>query len=95
MIETTPQFDAWLARLDNAVSARIAARLLKLSMGLWGDHKALGGGLIELREHFGPGIRLYLIRRGPQLIVVLAGGCKRRQQADIERARALIAQLGE
>ena len=42
LIETTPQFDKWHAKLDKLASARIAARLLKVSMGIWGDNKALG-----------------------------------------------------
>lgn len=93
LIETTPQFDKWHAKLDKAASARIAARLLKVSMEIWGDHKQLGGGLIELREHFGAGLRIYATRQGRQVVIVLAGGSKRGQQADIDAARKLIQQL--
>lgn len=93
LIETTPQFDKWHAKLDKAASARIAARLLKVSMEIWDDHKQLGGGLIELREHFGAGLRIYATRKGQQIVIVLAGGSKHGQQADIDTARELIQQL--
>ena len=93
LIETTPQFDKWHAKLDKLASARIAARLLKVSMGIWGDHKALGAGLIELREHFGAGLRMYATRKGQQVVIMLAGGSKHGQQADIDSARKLIQQL--
>jgi putative addiction module killer protein len=93
LIETTSRFDKWHARLDRAAAARIAARLLEVSMGIWGDHKQLGGGLIELREHFGAGLRIYATHKGRQVIIILAGGSKHGQQADIDEARKMIQQL--
>ena len=54
-VETTEAFDAWHLALDKLTRARIAARLVKLSAGLWGDCKSVGGGVTELREDFGPG----------------------------------------
>lgn len=62
-------------------------------MGLWGDCDAVGGGVTELREHFGPGLRIYVIQHGDSLVVVLAGGTKRGQQRDIDRAITLAAKL--
>ncbi len=94
-VETTEEFDAWSFALDSVSRARVAARLTKLTRGLWGDCKAVGGGVIELREHFGPGIRLYAAQRGERVVVMLAGGTKRGQQRDIERAIELAAQLKE
>ena len=72
---------------------RVAARLRKLSFGLWGDVKAVGEGVSELREHFGPGYRVYVTQRGPVLVVVLAGGDKSSQQSDIAQAISLARQL--
>lgn len=94
-VETTEAFDAWHLALDKLTRARIAARLVKLSAGLWGDCKSVGGGVTELREDFGPGWRIYVTRRGGVLVVVLAGGSKRAQQRDIERAIALAEQIKE
>jgi putative addiction module killer protein len=72
--------------LDKTVRGRIVARLKKLQRGLWGDCKSVGGGVIELREAFGPEYRLYVTERGNRLVVVLAGGDKSSQTADIEKA---------
>jgi putative addiction module killer protein len=72
---------------DGMARVRIARRLTKLRAGLMGDWKAVGGGVIELREDYGPGYRVYCARHGSALIVLLAGGDKGTQQRDIERAQ--------
>jgi putative addiction module killer protein len=93
-IKTTDEFDAWLDGLrDKKAQRRIAARLRKLSFGLFGDVKPVGEGVSEAREHFGPGYRIYFTQRGNALIVVLAGGNKSSQQSDIELALTLARQL--
>lgn len=94
-VEVTEAFDTWRAALDSVTRARVGARLTKLSRGLWGDCKAVGGDVIELREHYGPGLRLYAMQRGSVVVVMLAGGSKRGQQRDIQRAIELAAQLKE
>ena len=82
-------FGDWLDQLrDSMARVRIAKRLTKLRTGLMGDWKAVGGGVIELREDYGPDYRVYCARHGPALIVLLAGGDKRTQQKDIERAQS-------
>jgi putative addiction module killer protein len=81
-------FSEWLGRLrDGMARVRVAKRLTRLQAGLLGDWKAVGRGVIELREDYGPGYRLYCARHGSTLIVLLAGGDKQTQQKDIERAQ--------
>lgn len=82
-------FTEWLDQLhDGRARVRIATRLTRLRAGLMGDWKAVGGGVIELREDYGPGYRVYCARHGFALIVLLAGGDKHTQQRDIERAQS-------
>jgi putative addiction module killer protein len=84
----TPLFE-WLDRLaDRQAQARIAARLDRLSGGLFGDWKSVGGGVCELRVDHGPGYRVYLGQDGKTLILLLCGGTKRTQAKDIEKAHA-------
>lgn len=95
-IKTTDQFDAWLKGLrDGLTQRRVVARLRKASMGLLGDVKPVGEGVSEMREHFGSGWRLYFVQHGETLIVMLAGGDKSSQTADIALALRLARQLKE
>lgn len=82
-------FSEWLEGLrDSTARVRIANRLTRLQAGLMGDCKGVGGGVFELREDHGPGYRVYCARHGTRLIVLLAGGDKRTQSKDIERAQS-------
>jgi putative addiction module killer protein len=78
---------------DPRAKARIAIRIDRLALGNAGDAKPVGSGVSEMRIDYGPGYRLYFIRRGEALIVLLCGGDKASQQRDIVRARALAADL--
>ena len=70
VIKTLPEFDAWLKGLsDRTAQRRLVARLRKASLGNLGDVKPVGKGVVEMREHFGPGWRMYYTLRGDQLIV--------------------------
>lgn len=83
-------FNRWrLALKDRQALARINARIRRLSDGNPGDFKPLREGISELRIDHGPGYRVYFVRRGPLVIVLLAGGDKRTQDADIARALAI------
>ena len=80
-------FDVWVSNLkDRKAKARIAARIDRLSLGNPGDVKPVGSGVSEMRIDYGPGYRVYYVQRGPIIIVVLCGGDKRTQVADIKRA---------
>ena len=89
-IKRTAQFDAWLFGLrDTMTRIRLAKRLDKVQRGLLGDTKPVGDGVHELREDFGPGWRMYYVQRDGVLIIMVGGGDKSTQQADIARAVAL------
>ena len=93
-IKPLPEFTQWLDGLSDAsVRGVVAARIKRLERGLMGDVEPVGDGVSELRIHFGAGWRIYFVQRGVQLIVLLAGGSKRTQKADIARAKALAALL--
>lgn len=93
-IKPLPEFTVWLDDLaDPAVRGVVVARIKRLERGLMGDVESVGDGVSELRIHLGAGWRVYFTQRGTQLIVLLAGGSKRTQKADIKRAKALAALL--
>jgi putative addiction module killer protein len=94
LIKPLPEFTAWLDDLaDESVRGVIAARIKRLAIGLMGDVEPVGEGVSELRIHLGAGWRVYFVRHGKTVIVLLAGGSKRTQKADIKRAKALALRL--
>jgi putative addiction module killer protein len=81
-------FMNWLMGIrDSLVKARIQVRLDRVEEGNFGDHKALGGGICEIRIDFGPGYRVYYGRHGESFVLLLGGGDKKSQTRDIEKAR--------
>ena len=93
-VRPLPEFTEWLECLpDAAVQGVIAARIKRLALGLMGDVEPVGEGVSELRIHAGAGWRVYFVRRGLEVVVLLAGGSKRTQKTDIKRAKALAARL--
>ncbi|MXX53827.1 MAG: type II toxin-antitoxin system RelE/ParE family toxin [Dehalococcoidia bacterium] len=86
-------FDRWLGRLrDRRAVERIVARLLAAEDGHLGDVGPVGGGVSEMRIHYGPGYRIYFIMRGAELIVLLCGGDKDSQRRDVERAKRMATE---
>ena len=93
-IKRTDEFSLWLDGLkDRVTRQRLNVRLRKALLGNLGDVKPVGSGVFEMREHFGPGWRMYYVQRGAVLIVMLGGGDESSQAADIAKAIALAAIL--
>jgi putative addiction module killer protein len=92
ILKRTDAFSSWLDGLkDRMTKQRLNGRLRKAMLGNLGDVKPVGNGVFEMREHFGPGWRMYYVRRGDVLIVMLGGGDKSSQAADIANAVKLAA----
>lgn len=68
---------------------RILARLDRVALGNFGDAQPVGDGISELRIHYGPGYRLYCLRSGMRVVVILCGGDKSSQAHDIEQAKRI------
>ena len=93
-IRQLPVFSEWLFGLkDGLTQRRLARRLEKALQGNLGDVKAIGEGVFEMRKHFGPGWCMYYVQRGELLIVMLGGGDKSSQAADIAKAQHLATLL--
>jgi putative addiction module killer protein len=87
-------FDAWLSELgDLKAKARILVRLRNAMNGNLGDCAAVGDGVLEMRLHVGPGYRIYFMRRGEAVYLLLCGGDKSSQKRDIERARHMAREI--
>jgi putative addiction module killer protein len=89
-IRRTGEFDKWFSKLrDPEAKARILVRIKRLSEGNPGDVKPAGEGISEMRIDYGPGYRVYYQDTGKEIIILLCGGDKTTQQADINRARQI------
>ena len=94
IIKQLDEFSVWLKSLkDGLTRQRLVKRLRKAQLGNLGDVESVGEGVFEMREHFGPGWRMYYVKHGDLVIVMLGGGDKSTQQADIRRAIALAKSL--
>jgi putative addiction module killer protein len=89
-VRQTETFSAWLKDLrDGRGRVKNLARVQRLEDGNAGDVAPVGGGVSEMRIHFGPGYRVYFVDRGGELILLLCGGDKSSQARDIEAAKKL------
>ncbi len=90
----TEVFGRWLVRLrDPRAKAAIVSRIERIEDGNFGDSKAVGGGVSELRINTGKGYRVYFTIRRRTVVVLLCGGDKSSQQRDVQRAHQLAGQL--
>ena len=93
-IRKTALFAEWLDGLrDLRARARVQVRIERLASGLVGDVKPVGESVSELRIDYGPGYRVYFTKRGGAVVILLAGGDKRTQAADIRTAQRLARNL--
>jgi putative addiction module killer protein len=93
-VRQTETFAKWLSGLrDSRARTRIQVRIDRLELGNFGDVGPVGDGVSELRIDYGPGYRVYVVRRGAVVVVLLAGGDKRTQDKDIVAAQALAREL--
>lgn len=92
-VQQTTSFVAWLDDLDVLPRARVLARIRRAELGNLGDTKSVGHGVQEMRIDAGPGYRVYFVTRGKDVIMLLAGGDKSSQAADIKRAHAMARNL--
>jgi putative addiction module killer protein len=83
-------FSRWAANLrDKQAKKLIAKRLIRVEQGSFGDVRSVGDGVHELKVHHGPGYRIYFQVRGNKIVLLLCGGDKSSQAADIERAKSI------
>jgi putative addiction module killer protein len=81
-------FAKWYAGLEAVARAKVTRALVRLEQGSVSNVKSVGEGVLEYRIEFGPGYRVYFGRDGEALVILLIGGTKKRQQRDIDAARA-------
>ena len=90
----TETFAAWHAGLrDMRAKVAIARRIERIAAGTLSDMKSVGGAVSELRVDIGPGYRLYFTMRKRVVVILLCGGDKRTQRADIGRARKMVEEV--
>lgn len=93
-VRKTEAFAAWFdSRRDRQARLRVQVRIDRLATGNPGQHRALTGGVLEMKIDHGPGYRVYYVPRGDVLVVLLCGGDKRTQSKDIETALAMAKTL--
>jgi putative addiction module killer protein len=81
-------FGKWFGDLEAVAAAKVVAALTRMAAGNFGDYKSVGDGVSECRIDFGPGYRIYYGRDGAEIVILLAGGTKKRQAKDIAEAKA-------
>ena len=81
-------YAVWHDRLNARAAAKVSTALYRLEQGNFSSTKGIGGGILEYKIDFGPGYRIYFGRDGDNLLIILGGGTKKRQQRDIAAAKA-------
>ena len=80
-------FSIWFNRLEAIAAAKVSTVLYRMEQGNFSNAKGIGGGVLEYKIDFGPGYRIYFGKDGTDIVVVLGGGTKKRQQNDISAAK--------
>jgi putative addiction module killer protein len=95
-IRETDTFKKWFGSLkDKRAKARIDVRIKRISLGNFGDVEPVGNGVSELRIDYGAGYRVYFVKRGNIIVILLCGGDKSTQSKDIQKAHDLARRLKE
>ncbi|MFN4207955.1 MAG: type II toxin-antitoxin system RelE/ParE family toxin [Agrobacterium albertimagni] len=81
-------FGLWFGGLDPMAAVKITTAITRMSLGNFSNAKGVGEGVLEYRIDYGPGYRIYFGKDGDRLVILVAGGTKKRQQADIKTAQA-------
>jgi len=81
-------FRQWRGSLDEEARRRVTVALYRVGLGNFSNVKGVGAGVFECRIHFGPGYRVYFGKEGEQVVILLGGGTKQRQQNDVRLAVA-------
>jgi putative addiction module killer protein len=93
-IRKTVEFDCWFKGIrDSITQKRLLTRLRKVNLGNLGDVSPVANGIWEMREHFGVGWRMYYIQHGRLILLMLGGGSKATQAADIKQVKRLLENL--
>ena len=93
-VQQTVAFQEWLDRLrDSRAQKAVTARIRRMTLGNLGDVKSVGGSVSEVRIDYGPGYRLYFMRRGATILLLLIGGDKKSQKRNIETALAMAEEF--
>jgi putative addiction module killer protein len=85
-LEGESPFRAWFDDLDAQAAAKVTIALARIGQGNLSNVKGVGASVFEYRVNFGPGYRVYFGKDGETIVILLAGGTKKRQQRDIEAA---------
>ena len=85
-------FGLWFGGLDSMAAVKVTTAITRMSLGNLSNAKGVGEGVLEYRIDYGPGYRIYFGKDGDRLVILLAGGTKKRQQADIKTAQARWAE---
>ncbi len=93
-VRKTEVFSSWFNSLrDKRAKARIQARIDRVEVGHFGDVAPVGEGVSELRIFYGPGYRVYFVKQGLAVVILLSGGDKSTQNTDIIQAKELAKQI--
>ena len=93
-VRKTEVFSSWFNSLrDKRAKARIQARIDRVEVGHFGDVAPVGEGVSELRIFYGPGYRVYFVKQGLAVVILLSGGDKSTQNSDIIKAKELAKQI--
>lgn len=93
-VRQTQEYSDWFDSLrDRQARARINIRIRRISLGNFGDTKTVGEGVSELRIDYGPGYRVYFVKKAGNIVILLGGGDKSTQERDIKKAHKLAREL--